>query len=74
MLCTVNERVIFTAITQPPEVIVNQFFSVSVSVPFFLFPSSSKGQVVTLLMFCLLNPQMNACEPNPKTTSSDFNR
>ena len=28
----------------------------------------------TLLMFCLLNPQMNACEPNPKTTSSDFNR
>ena len=27
-----------------------------------------------LLMFCLLNPQMNACEPNPKTTSSDFNR
>ena len=45
MLCTVNERVIFTAITQPPEVIVNQFFSVSVSVPFFLFPSS-KGQVV----------------------------
>ena len=28
----------------------------------------------TLLMFCLLNPQTNACEPNPKTTSSDFNR
>ena len=28
----------------------------------------------TLQMFCLLNPQMNACEPNPKTTSSDFNR
>ena len=27
-----------------------------------------------LLMFCLLNPQTNACEPNPKTTSSDFNR
>ena len=28
----------------------------------------------TLLMFCLLNPQTNACQPNPKTTSSDFNR
>ena len=28
----------------------------------------------TLQMFCLLNPQMNACEPNPKTTSSNFNR
>ena len=28
----------------------------------------------TLLMFCLLNLQTNACEPNPKTTSSDFNR
>ena len=28
----------------------------------------------TLLMFCLLNPQTNACEPNPKITSSDFNR
>ena len=28
----------------------------------------------TLLMFCLLNPQMNSCEPNPKTTSSYFNR
>ena len=28
----------------------------------------------TLQMFCLLNPQMNACELNPKTTSSDFNR
>ena len=27
-----------------------------------------------LQMFCLLNPQMNACKPNPKTTSSDFNR
>ena len=27
-----------------------------------------------LLMFCLLNPQTNACEPNPKTTSGDFNR
>ena len=27
----------------------------------------------TLQMFCLLNPQMNACEPNPKTTCSDFN-
>ena len=27
-----------------------------------------------LQMFCLLNSQMNACEPNPKTTSSDFNR
>ena len=27
-----------------------------------------------LLMFCLLNPQTNACEPNPKTTRSDFNR
>ena len=26
-----------------------------------------------LQMFCLLNPQTNACEPNPKTTSSDFN-
>ena len=26
----------------------------------------------TLLMFCLLNLQTNACEPNPKTTSSDF--
>ena len=31
------------------------------------------GQI-RLLMFCLLNPQTNACEPNPKTTSSDFNR
>ena len=28
----------------------------------------------TLQMFCLLNPQMNVCEPNPKTTRSDFNR
>ena len=28
----------------------------------------------TLQMFCLLNPQTNACKPNPKTTSSDFNR
>ena len=28
----------------------------------------------TLQMFCLLNPQMNACKPNPKTTSSSFNR
>ena len=28
----------------------------------------------TLLMFCLLNPQTNACEPNPKTTRSDFDR
>ena len=28
----------------------------------------------TLQMFCLLNSQMNACEPNPKTTFSDFNR
>ena len=28
----------------------------------------------TLQMFCLLNSQMNACEPNPKTTSSDFSR
>ena len=26
----------------------------------------------TLQMFCLLNPQMFVCEPNPKTTSSDF--
>ena len=25
-------------------------------------------------MFCLLNSQTNACEPNPKTPSSDFNR
>ena len=32
------------------------------------------GLRCTLLMFCLLNPQMNACKPNPKTTSSDFNR
>ena len=29
--------------------------------------------IPTLLMFCLLNPQTNACEPNPNTTSSDFN-
>ena len=29
--------------------------------------------LLTLQMFCLLKPQMNACEPNPKTTSSDFN-
>jgi hypothetical protein len=28
----------------------------------------------TLQMFCLLNPQMNVCEPNPNTTISDFNR
>ena len=28
----------------------------------------------TLEMFCLLNPQMNVCEPNPNTTSSNFNR
>ena len=28
----------------------------------------------TLQMFCLLNPQMNVCEPNPKTASSNFNR
>ena len=27
----------------------------------------------TLQMFCLLNPQTNACEPNPTTTRSDFN-
>ena len=24
-------------------------------------------------MFCLLNPQMNACEPNPKTTKAKSN-
>ena len=35
---------------------------------------SSKSGLGTLLMFCLLNPQTNACEPNPKTTNSDFNR
>ena len=29
---------------------------------------------LTLQMFCMLNPQMNVCEPNPKTTSSNFNR
>ena len=34
----------------------------------------SKYIIHTLLMFCLLNPQMNVCEPNPKTTSSDFSR
>mgnify|MGYP007048715595 CR=1 FL=1 len=28
---------------------------------------------ITLQMFCLLNSQMNACEPNPNTTVSDFN-
>ena len=28
----------------------------------------------TLQMFCLLKPQMNVCEPNPNTTSSNFNR
>ena len=28
----------------------------------------------TLQMFCLQNPQIIACKPNPKTTSSDFNR
>ena len=33
-----------------------------------------EGEKHTLQMFCLLNPQMNACEPNPKTTSSNFNR
>ena len=33
----------------------------------------TKQSVSTLQMFCLLNPQTNACEPNPKTTSSDFN-
>ena len=27
-----------------------------------------------LQMFCLLNSQTNASKPNPKTTSSDFNR
>ena len=35
----------------------------------------SKGHSITRLqIFCLLNPQMNVCEPNPKTTSSNFNR
>ena len=29
---------------------------------------------ITLQMFCLLNSQTNACEPNPKTTCSNFNR
>ena len=28
----------------------------------------------TLQMFCLLKSQTNACKPNPKTTSSNFNR
>ena len=28
----------------------------------------------TLQMFCLLNSQMNVCEPNPNTTRSNFNR
>ena len=41
---------------------------------YFLISYLRKGFVTTLLMFCLLNPQMNACEPNPKTTSGDFNR
>ena len=33
----------------------------------------SKWEKYTLQMFCLLNPQTNAWEPNPKTTSNDFN-
>ena len=44
MLLTVNERVIFSTITKPPEVIVYGF-SVSVSVSF-LFFSHNKGQEV----------------------------
>ena len=32
-----------------------------------------KIRFTTLQMFCLLNPQMNACEPSPNTTVSDFN-
>ena len=31
-------------------------------------------RTAALQMFCLLNPQMNACEPNPNSTCSDFNR
>ena len=38
-----------------------------------IFISKYVPKADTLQMFCLLNPQMNACEPNPKTTSSDFN-
>ena len=33
------------------------------------FPGAGHG---TLQMFCLLNPQMNVCEPNPNSTCSDF--
>ena len=33
----------------------------------------SKGHSITRLqIFCLLNPQMNVCEPNPNTTHSDL--
>ena len=49
MLFTVNEKVIFTTIKKPPEVIIKIGFSVSVSVSFFLF-SCSKGQVVRALL------------------------
>ena len=35
---------------------------------------SSKYIIHTLLMFCLLNPQMNVCKPNPKRINSNFNR
>ena len=45
----------------------------SIATPFIICWVSGGG-MCTLKMFCLLNPQMNACEPNPKTTSSDFNR
>ena len=44
--------------------------SYSINIKFLLHKQST----TTLLMFCLLNPQTNAFEPNPKTTSSDFNR
>ena len=37
-------------------------------------PGGQSKDNYTLQMFCLLNSQTNACKPNLKTTSSDFNR
>ena len=56
MLCTVNERVItylLTTITKPPEVVVDEFCFVSVSVSFFLLPCS-KGQVLRAYLDTIL--------------------
>ena len=51
------------------------FFSVLFELTFRLsYLKYWKIITITLQMFCLLNPQINVCKTNPKTTSRDFNR